>query len=125
MISQLQFAQKPGLDESLSDMQLCKTNLFSYRQVTSRINFEAPSIRSFEAAGPSHILECQSILKQSNHSAPSVEINGDIQPSFASSINSGNSLSHETEQGAFKQLKKKTHGGITHHMTGLHMNEIQ
>jgi hypothetical protein len=70
------------------------------------INFEVSELQS-EASGLSKVFEDQSLSQQSNPNTTSLAENDGNQPSLAGSITPNTSLSHGTDQGVFKKLKKR------------------
>jgi hypothetical protein len=71
------------------------------------INFEVSELQSLEASRLSQVFEDQSFLQQSNPDTTSLAGHDDSQSSLASSITPNTSLSHGTEQGAFKKPKRR------------------
>jgi hypothetical protein len=71
------------------------------------INFEVSELPSSEASGLSQALEDQSLSQQSNADTASLVGNYDSQSRLAGSITPNTSLSHGTEQGAFKKPKRR------------------
>jgi hypothetical protein len=72
------------------------------------INFEVSELQFSEASGLSQVFEDQSL---SNPNSTSLAGKGDSQSSLAGSITPNTSLSHGTEQGAFKKPKKRRTAG--------------
>ena len=71
------------------------------------INFEVSELQPSEAFGLSHMFKDQSLSQQSNSDTTSLAGNDDGQSSVAGSITPNTSLSHRTEQGAFKKPKRR------------------
>jgi hypothetical protein len=79
-------------------------------QVPPDINFEVSELQSSEASGLSQVLEDQSLSQLSNPDTTSLARNDDSQSNLAGSITPNTSLSHGTEQGAFKKPKRRRPG---------------
>ena len=75
------------------------------------INFEVSELQSSEASGLSQVFEDQNLSLQSNPDSTSLAGKDDSQSSLAGSITPNTSLSHGTEQGAFKKPKKRRTAG--------------
>jgi hypothetical protein len=74
------------------------------------INFEVSELQPSEASGLSQVFEDQCFSQQSNPDTTSLVGNDDSQSSFAGSVTPNTSLSHGTEQGAFKKPKRRRPG---------------
>jgi hypothetical protein len=74
------------------------------------INFEVSELQPSEASGLSQVFEDQSFSQQSNRDTTSLVGNDDNQSSLAGSVTPNTSLSHGTEQGAFKKPKRRRLG---------------
>ena len=79
-------------------------------ELPPNINFEVSELQS-ERSGLSQVFEDQSLLQQSNPDSTSLAGKDDSQSSLAGSSTPNTSLSHRTEQGAFKQPKKRRTAG--------------
>jgi hypothetical protein len=71
------------------------------------INFEVSELPSSESSGLSQVFEDQSLSQQSNADTASLMGNDDSQSRPSGSITPNTSLSHGTEQGAFKKPKRR------------------
>jgi hypothetical protein len=76
-------------------------------EIPPNINFEVSELPSSEASGLSQVFENQSLSQQSNADTASLVGNDDSQSRLAGSITPNTSLSHGTEQVAFKKPKKR------------------
>jgi hypothetical protein len=79
-------------------------------QVSPDINFEVSELQSSEASRLSQVFEDQSLSQLSNPDTTSLARNDDSQSNLAGSITLNTSLSHRTEQGAFKKPKQRRPG---------------
>jgi hypothetical protein len=70
-----------------------------------------PELQSSETSGLLQVFEDQSLSQQSNPDLTSLAGKDDSQSSLAGSITPNTSLSHGTEQGAFKKPKKRRTAG--------------
>jgi hypothetical protein len=75
-------------------------------ELPPNINFEVSELQS-ERSGLSQVFEDQSLSQQSNPDSMSLAGKDDSQSSLAGSITPNTSLSHGTEQGAFKKPKRR------------------
>jgi hypothetical protein len=79
-------------------------------ELPPNINFEVSELQS-ERSGLSQVFEDHSLSQQSNPDSAPLAGKDDSQSSLAGSSTPNTSLSHGTEQGAFKQPKKRRTAG--------------
>ncbi len=85
-----------------------------FKRISSAIDELPPDLEfevsELQGSGLSQVFENQSLSQQSNPDTTSLAENDDSQSSLAGSITPNTSLSHGTEQGAFKKPKRRRPG---------------
>jgi hypothetical protein len=85
-----------------------------FKRISSAIDELPPDLEfevsELQGSGLSQVFENQSLPQQSNPDTTSLAENDDSQSSLAGSITPNTSLSHGTEQGAFKKPKRRRPG---------------